>query len=283
VTEIPEHLLKRSQERRAAAGGGDASAPPAAAASGAVVPAAPAAAAKPAAPAKAAPAAPPPPKPDPPYVAAAKSRKRIPFWAMATLSLLPIWGFMYVQGVKPQAKEVHGPLGDGVEVYTSCSTCHGAAGGGGVGRPFIEGSVERTFPHIEDQLNLVYVGSKAYADAGVGAYGDPAAGHTPGSYNGSFMPAQGTGLSEAQILAVVCHERYDLGGVSPTDPAWATEFDTWCAEGSEIYAGLEDGSLTFDNLHDEVEGVLPVGTEPRPGTPAGAAAGSDAAPVAAAG
>ena len=268
MTEIPEHLLKRSKERRAAAGGGDAAATPAASTpSTDVATTASAAPAKAAAPARSAPAAPPPPKPDPPYVAAAKNRKRIPFWAMATLSLLPIWGFMYVQGVKPQAKEVGGPLGDGAEVYNSCATCHGAAGGGGVGRSFNAGSVFTTFPHIEDQLNLVYVGSKAFADADLGPYGDPAVGHL--GYNGAYMPAQGTGLSEAQILAVVCHERYDLGGVSPTDPEWAEEYELWCSEESEIYLGLEDGSITFDNITDEVEGVLPIGTTARPGTPAG--------------
>lgn len=270
MTEIPEHLLKRSKERRAAAGGAAAGAAPAEAAgtpSGGVAKAAPAAAAvaKAAAPAKAAPTAPPPPKPDPAYVAAAKSRKKIPFWAMATLSLLPIWGFMYVQGVKPQAKKVSGPLGDGVGVYANCATCHGATGAGGVGRPFTAGLPFVTFPHIEDQLNLVYVGSKAFADAGLGSYGASTA--APG-YNGAFMPPQGTGLSQAQILAVVCHERYDLGGVDPADPDWAAEFDLWCAEGSAIYAGLEDGSLTFDNLSEKVEGVLPVGTVARAGTPA---------------
>jgi mono/diheme cytochrome c family protein len=269
VTEIPEHLLKRSKERRAAVTGGDAGGDAAAATPSTDVAkpaaAAPAAAAKAAAPAKAAPAAPPPPKPDPPYVAAAKSRKKIPFWAMATLSLLPIWGFMYVQGVKPQAKEVSGPLGDGAEVYASCATCHGAAGGGGVGRPFTEGNAFLTFPHIEDQLNLVYTGSKAFADAGLPFYGDPSRGHL--GYNGAYMPAQGTGLSEAQILAVVCHERYDLGGVSPTDPKWAEEFELWCSEESEIYLGLEDGSVTFENITEKFD-VLPIGVEPRPATAA---------------
>ncbi len=185
---------------------------------------------------------------------------------MATLSLLPIWGFMYVQGVKPDKQHVGGPLGDGAEVYASCATCHGAAGGGGVGRPFTAGASFITFPHIEDQLNLVYTGSKAFADAGLGYYGDASVQHL--FYNGAYMPAQGAGLSEAQILAVVCHERYDLGVVSPTDPKWAEEFEKWCSEESEIYVGLEDGSLTFENLHEEVEGVLPIGVEPRPATPA---------------
>jgi mono/diheme cytochrome c family protein len=269
VTEIPEHLLKRSQERRAALSGESAPADaPADAATPATVEAAaaPATAPRPAAPARAEPAVPPPPKPDPPYIAAAKNRKKIPFWAMATLSLLPIWGFMYVQGLKPEAVVVAGPVGDGKKLYSSCATCHGADGSGGVGRPFINGSVQKTFPHIEDQLNLVYIGSQAYRDSGVGPYGDPSVNHL--GYNGSFMPSQKDNLTQDQILAVVCHERYDLGGANPDDPAWAAEYTKWCSEDSAIYEGLKDGSLTFDNLSEKVPDTLTVGTAPRPGTPA---------------
>jgi len=93
VTEIPEHLLKRSQAARAKTGGDDASAAaPAAAATPAV-----ATAAAPAATTKAVEAAPKAaPKPDSPVVEAYKKRKKIPMWAMATLSILPVWGFMYV-------------------------------------------------------------------------------------------------------------------------------------------------------------------------------------------
>ena len=277
VTEIPEHLLKRSKERRAAAGGGDsadaagASSTPAttqAGGAGAATPAVTSKAAVPAAASKpATPAAPPPPKPDPAYIAAARSRKKIPFWAMATLSLLPIWGFMYVQGLKPEAKVVAGPIGAGQKIYSSCATCHGAAGGGGAGRAFTGGALQKTFPHIEDQLNLVYTGSQAYQLSGVGPYGDASLNHL--GYNGAYMPSQKANLTEAEMLAVVCHERYDLAGVSPEDTKWAAEYTEWCSPESAIYAGLEDGSLTFDNLADKIKGILPVGTEPRAGTPAG--------------
>ena len=110
MTEIPEHLLKRSRDRRAALGlgGGQEGEAAAGGETPAAAPAtsteaAPVAAAAPAGPAArkaaAAPAPPPPPKPDAPYVAAAKSRPKIPFWAMAALSLMPIWLFMYVRSV----------------------------------------------------------------------------------------------------------------------------------------------------------------------------------------
>src|SRR5690606_20077313 len=100
LTEIPEHLLKRSRERRAALGlgGGAPEAAPggAEAAGGAPEPAA--AAAPPAAPAPAAPveeAAPEPPPPEPAHIQAAKRRKRIPYWAMTAVAALPLWGYVY--------------------------------------------------------------------------------------------------------------------------------------------------------------------------------------------
>ncbi len=274
MTEIPEHLLKRSKERRSALGD-SAGEDTAAASTPATVnaAAAPAVAAKAAAPAKAAPAAPPPPKPDPPFITAAKTRKKIPFWAMATLSLLPIWAFMYVQGLKPQAVKVTGPIADGTVVYSGCASCHGAAGGGGVGRVLSGGAVLKTFPHIEDQLNLVYTGSEAYKTSGVGAYGDASLGHL--SYNGNYMPYKGAKaggeLTEAQILAVVCHERYDLGGADKTSTQWAAEYALWCSPESKIYAALKGGSANFDNLDTafKADKVLLVGTKPRPGLPAG--------------
>lgn len=273
MTEIPEHLLKRAAERRAALGGAEGSDTAGASAPATVAAAAPVTAAKAAAPAKAAPAAPPPPKPDPAYVAAGKSRKKVPFWAMAGLSLLPIWGFMYVQGLKPDAKVVKGPIAVGTKVYSSCATCHGADGGGGVGRPFVEGAVLKTFPHIEDQLNLVYIGSQAYKDSGVGPYGDASLNHL--GYNGNYMPYQGVSaggaLTEAEILGVVCHERYDLGGADRTSADWLEEFELWCSPESPIYAALKGGTATFDNVDKvfKANKVLPVGTKPRAGTAPG--------------
>jgi mono/diheme cytochrome c family protein len=275
VTEIPEHLLKRSKAARAQAEGGapaeGAAAAPAAAAPGTAAattastsPAAPAAAAPPAAP-----AGPPPPKPDIPVVAAAKARKKIPFWAFATLSTLPLWAFMYVRALTPSADKIAGPLGDGAQVYTGCSSCHGSQGEGGVGYQFSKGEVLKTFPHIEDQLRWVYNGTDAYATAGIEIYGDPnRAGGAHVTKAKGVMPAQGGQLTEAQILAVVCHERFTLGGADPIG-ANETEFNNWCAEDSPAWVALEDGSATFDDIDTKVPGAIKVGTEPAPGSSAG--------------
>jgi mono/diheme cytochrome c family protein len=278
VTEIPEHLLKRSRERRAAVSGEAAPAEATAAAPTAEAPGtavAPAAAATPAGRAAApAPAAPPPPPPDPPYVEAYKKRKKVPVWAMMALAILPLWAFMYVRSLTPGPVVVRGPLGEGATIFSgACSSCHAADGSGGAGRQLNNGEVLKTFPHIEDQLNLVYTGSQAYALAGLPFYGDPSRAHL--GYNGAYMPAQGAthggALTEAQILAVVCDERYNVGGADEESATYADEFTKWCSEDSAIFAGLEDGSVTFENITTTAAGtgVLPIGTEPRPATPAG--------------
>lgn len=245
MTEIPEHLLKRSKERRASAEGDAAPAAPAAA-----VPAVAKAATI-----LVAAAAPPPPKQDPAYVTAAKTRKKIPFWAMATLSMLPLWAFIYLLALQPKEQTVEGPLAVGASVYGSCAGCHGAAGQGGAGRVLINGEVLKTFPKIEDMLNFVYTGSQAYVAKELKVYGDPnreGGGHAPLSYNGNPMPQQGKtlggALSEAEILGVVCHERYVLGGADATSEEWIQEYETWCSPESEIFLALENGGTSFTTM-----------------------------------
>jgi mono/diheme cytochrome c family protein len=265
VTEIPEHLLKRSQAAKAKADG----APPPADTPAAT----PAVASAPAAPvAKAAPVAPAAPvaKPDTPVVAAYKQRKKIPVWAMLTLSILPVWMFMYVRAMVPAKVEAAGPLGDGAKVYaTNCSGCHGG-GGEGVGSAYAlnGGSVLKTFPHIEDQLRWVYLGTKKYQEAGVQVYGNPdreGGAHVTGA-SGGQMPGWKGNLSDAEILAAVCDARYVLSGADQA----SEEFALWCSPESEIYLALEDGSATFENLHEVFaeKGVMEIGSTPLEGSPA---------------
>ena len=268
---IPEHLLKRAQEARDKAAGKA----PAADASG-DAPNLPAKTSK----AKPTPApqvasAPPPPPPDPSYVVAAKTRIKIPFWAMATLSLLPLWALLYVLAIRPQERTVEGPLAVGAGVYGSCAGCHGANGAGGAGRVLYQGEVLKTFPKIEDMINFVYTGSQQYISAGLKIYGNPdreGGAHAPLSYNGNPMPQQGEkyggGLTDAEILGVVCHERYELSGADSESETWKAEYERWCSPESEIFAGLEAGSVNFDNLA-ETYASMPdapahVGTDPRP-------------------
>jgi mono/diheme cytochrome c family protein len=125
LTEVPDYLLKRSKDRRTVLEGGT---PTGDAPASKEVAKAATSSAAPALPAEVAP--PPPPKPDPAYVVAAKTRKKIPYWAMATLSLLPVWAFMYLLAVSPQERAASGPMAVGEAAYSACASCHGATGQG---------------------------------------------------------------------------------------------------------------------------------------------------------
>jgi mono/diheme cytochrome c family protein len=250
VTEIPEHLLKRSQAARSKAGGDGDVAAPSAATPAKVEQAAPVAKA---AAVPAVPAAPPPPEPDLPVVTAYKQRKKIPMWAMATLSLLPIWLFMYVRSVTPTEEVVEGPIGLGAEIYASaCASCHGGNGEGGAGRVLNAGEFWATFPRIEDSLNWIYFGTEGYEAAGVSGYGDPnreGGQHATRSYNGGAMPAQGGNLTDYEILAATCYIRYSINEVDTTGDL-AAEYDKWCSEASPEFEELEAGALTLTGIPD---------------------------------
>ncbi len=223
MTEVPEHLLKRSRDRRAAlglgggdagdsGGGGGAEAPGSASAStGAVEAATPAAAA--ARPAAVEPIEAVPPRRVPKYVRASLERKRIPLWVMPVLAFLPIWAVIYVNTLSKPYSNVPTQLVDGATVYANCSSCHAADGSGGVGRQLNDGEVLKTFPHLADQLEFVWQGD---VGTGIGkAYGDPnrpGGPHIAGSYKGNQMPAWNGNLTQSQLLDVVRHERETISG-----------------------------------------------------------------------
>lgn len=271
MTEIPEHLLNRSKARRAAASGESSSeTAPAVAASSSPAAATPAPTPTEAPKPKVAP-------PDPPYVAAAKSRRKIPFWAMSGLALLPLWALLYLVALEPEPTKAEGPIAKGIEVYGGCAGCHGANGSGGAGQVLYQGEVMKTFPHIEDMLNYVYNGSQKYISAGLESYGDPnreGGARALLGYNGAAMPQQGESaggaLTEYEILGVVCHIRYDLSGADPADEQWAAEYEHWCSADSPIFKALQDGSSSFDTVADDFADLMPaplaVGTEPRAGS-----------------
>ena len=95
------------------------------------------------------------------------------------------------------------------------------------------------------------------------------------------MPAFGGQLTEDEILAVVCHERYTLGGADPTSEEYADEYETWCSEESPVFAELEAGTYDFTSATPPVMGeaeITPVGPEPIPGSSAGRPADGEARP-----
>lgn len=222
MTEIPEHLLRRSRERRSALGGGEgggeepaAPAPAAAGASAgaasaeeapaapAAVPAVPQAAAAPAVIEEAI----------PPMVLAdqAARRSRIPIWAAPVLLILPFWAVLYAGafGTRGQQGPVD-PLVLGQQIYANkgCASCHGASGEGGVGPVLKGGEAKLTFPNEADHIKWVEEGSTSKA---VGTpYGDP---NRPGGQHVvkvAGMPSFAGTLTPTEIEAVVKYEREKL-------------------------------------------------------------------------
>lgn len=231
MTEIPEHLLKRSKERRAAIGGEEAPAADAAPAEAEAVPAAPSAAA-PAVPAAAAvvePAAP-APKPVRPEVAAALKRRKIPIWAMPVLAGLPLWAYVYQATLEPPPAAESDPLVLGGEVYSGCATCHGATGGGGVG-PALTGVLE-TWPDYRDHMMWVKLGDAGWPGTTYGATDKPKNVGMPGH----------AALTDAELAQVVLYERTTFGGLDPTSDEYLALVDI--ANGLKTFAeaGLGDVS-----------------------------------------
>ena len=244
MTEVPEHLLRRSRERREALGlstggegapAGESAAPEPAAAGGGGDAPPPAEAAPPVPAPEPEPAAPPPPPPE--YIQASERRSRIPYWAMPVLALLPLWAFVYAGTLELNEAEATGPLGLGAEVYGRCASCHGGGGGGGVGPQLSNGEVVKTFPNIEDHLEFVRNGSAPIQGQ---PYGDPdrEGGQRVAETGG--MPAWDT-LSEEELRAVILHERVTLGGEQLTPE----EMDAFMAgEGGGGEAGGGDAGDT---------------------------------------
>jgi mono/diheme cytochrome c family protein len=218
VTEVPEHLLRRSKERRAAiGGGGEGGEPPAtpgeAPGTGAAASAVEPAGAAEVAPAAAAAVPAEPAKPVPPYVAAALRRPKVPKYALTVLAALPVWALIYA-GALVKTAPADPLFEEGQGVYQAqCSGCHEADGSGGTGRPLNE--VVSVFPDEADHIAWIENGSPAPGTP----YGDPAVGRTSGS--GGFttpMPGFKDDLTAEQIAAVAYYERVEFGGQEPTAP-----------------------------------------------------------------
>jgi mono/diheme cytochrome c family protein len=228
VTEIPEHLLKRSKQRRSAIGGGEggdeSTDAPAAKAEGSAD--APAAVAKaPATPApKAVEPAPKPPAPLPPYIEAAKRRHKIPVWAMPVLALLPVWAIIYANSMQEPPLGENDPMARGEALYDShCSSCHDSTGGGGVGPALNNGAVLQTWPEAKDHIDWVNVGSNGWAGDTYGAQNKEKKGNMPG------FESQ---LEEEEILLIVRYEREAFGAEDPAEACKITlEIDPASCDG----------------------------------------------------
>ena len=221
MTEIPEYLLKRSKDRRAGEASGESSGDAGAASVSKAVEAAPNVAA--AIVAQAAPVV----KAEPAYIVAAKTRTRIPMWAMPVVALLPLWGFIYAATLDAKPAGATGPIAEGATLFrTNCAGCHGAEGGGGTGRKLSEGEVNKTFLNADEQTAFVLSGSKVFDGK---PYGNPdreGGPHIGGSYSkGQYMPKFEGQLTKEQVSAIVCYERIEWYGTAKPDDKLAPSVD----------------------------------------------------------
>jgi hypothetical protein len=139
--------------------------------------------------------------------------------------------------------------------------------------------VLQTFPHIEDQLRFVYFGTANYNTEGVEIYGNPdreGGAHVTGALG--VMPPWGANaggeLTDEEILAVVCHERYDLGGADPESDDFSEEFENWCAEEAPAFINLEEGGTLADldeagltDADGQPIEIIDIGDAPAAGSP----------------
>lgn len=291
MTEIPEHLLKRSKAAKGKTSGdagsesSESAAPAASDQESAPVPTGASA------PAPAAPegpvvtfpnldAEPEPPKPEPPFVTASKSRNRIPVWALPVVAALPIWAMSYA-GTMQQPETEDPVIVESAALYSEagCAGCHGANGGGGSGYQLSEGEVLMTFPRVVDQMLHVARGSAAIDGQTYGADGRRVAGAT-----GAQMPAYVGTLTVHELELVIYHERATLSGEDQDQPGYQ-EWIEHMREDGETGGGEEIVDEEFIALLQECAdpAVSPDATgamaspdpeaEPCPGPPAEAEEG----------
>jgi mono/diheme cytochrome c family protein len=219
VTEVPEYLLRRSRERREAlglapeGGGSSGDAPEGAAATATATEAPPAeqpSASTPAVPDAAPPAAAAatevetPTEALPTYLPPPGPKNGIPVWMYPVLAVLPLWAILYLGSFGSRGGPVS-PIDQGRQIYASaCASCHGPAGGGGIGPKLSGGESALTFPNEEDHVTWVQNGSSSKKGQ---PYGDPARAGGARVASTGQMPGFSGQLSDAQIRAVVLFER----------------------------------------------------------------------------
>jgi hypothetical protein len=249
LTEIPEHLLKRSKAAKASKPGGDPDADEGAgAAEGGSAPVA-------ASPAPAAPAVPPEslpnldpeppaPEPEPAFVTAGRARKRIPVWAMPVVAALPIWALSYAGTL--QEPEVEDPLLIESAIFyvdAGCAGCHGAGGGGGLGYQLADGQVLETFPDPIDHMVHVARGSQPIEGQPYGAE-RPDGRRVAGARGRGPMPAQETLLTQVELEMIVFHERATLSGEDTSSAA----YEGWMEHMREAYESGAGESIDLELL-----------------------------------
>ena len=241
MTEIPEHLLKRSKAAKAQATGtpDEATEAPTESATAPAAPAAPAAVVEEL------------PAPIAPYVAAARARKKIPWWAASGLLLLPIWAISYVGTLERPPQETTGLLAEGQHVYESrCASCHGATGAGGSGHALANGEVLATFPTAAAHIEWVAKGSDGFG------LGNPYGAADQARIVEGGMPGWADVLTTEELIGVVLHERARLSG-SEDDAALAEALDHAIhSDELDLQGHLDPTTVTVDEIQAILDFVI---------------------------
>jgi mono/diheme cytochrome c family protein len=241
LTEIPEHLLKRSKAAKAKATGTPDEATEAPTESATV----------PAVPAMPTPVVEELPAPIAPYVAAARARKKIPWWAASGLLLLPIWAISYVGTLERPPQKTTGLLAEGLHVYESrCASCHGATGAGGSGHALANGEVLATFPNAAAHIEWVAKGSDGFG------LGNPYGAADQARIVEGGMPGWADVLTTEELIGVVLYERARLSG-SEDDAALAEALDH-AIHGDELdlQGYLDPTTVTVDEIQAILDFVI---------------------------
>ncbi len=247
MTEIPEHLLKRSQAAKAKATGAPAPAEdsePTTDVSSTTSAPVTAEATVATATVEA------PPDPVATYIEAAGARKKIPWWAASALLLLPIWAISYVGTLERPPQEATGLLAEGEHIYEArCASCHGATGAGGSGYALADGEVLATFPTATGHIEWVAKGSDGF---GLGnPYGDPSQGRV---VEGG-MPGWADVLTTEELIGVVLYERANLSG-SKEDAALAEAIEHAVYAGElDLHGHLDPDTVTIDEIQALLDSV----------------------------
>jgi mono/diheme cytochrome c family protein len=162
-------------------------------------------------------------------VAAALSRRKIPYWAIPVLAALPLWAYVYQATLEPAPSGELTPLEAGGEVYVSsaCAGCHGAGGAGSASVPGFE-AVQETFPDFRDHMMWVRLGNAGW----FAASGEEVYGATGTPSNGGAMPAHPS-LTDQELAEVVLYERVQFGGMEES------------GEEYEQLLAIAEGDLSF--------------------------------------
>ena len=180
------------------------------------------------------------PEPVRPEVAAALSRRKIPFWAMPVLAALPLWAYVYQATLEPPPAGENTPLGPAPRSTPprAARGCHGAGGGGNGGVPGFAGVIE-TWPDYRDHMMWVRLGNNGWFDIPA-----PRSTAPPRQASGGGVMPAFPALSDEELAQVVLYERVQFGGMEETGPEY--EALLAIAEGTGTFADAGLGELSTE-------------------------------------